>query len=255
MIPEGFASSPAIYFDDHIWLIGGSQIDPDNTSNVVWRLNPGSDPLTWQNLGPSAWQPRMGHAVLPFKNEIWLMGGRDSSGNALNDVWTCGASGSPWQCKTKAADWSPRCLFRPAVLRDEIWLYGGMKEPFSSQLYGDLYRYSSGKWKKEEKVGILKDRSPLASCLVVFRNILRLFGKFRSINPGDRSELVEPLAFSLSNPGTGAWESFEVEGLKGWGGVNTFNVQVLDFKDQMLVAKALAYDHPNVEMKIYVPSS
>lgn len=257
MIPEGFATSPAIYFDDSIWLIGGSQIDPDNTSNNVWRLNIKSTSPTWQNLGPADWLPRMGHAVVLFRNEIWLMGGRDSSGNALNDVWTCGASGS-WQCKTKSAEWSPRCLFRPAVLNDEIWLYGGMKEPFASQsfLYSDLYRYSpaAGKWRKEERVPI-NNRNPLASCLVVFRNTLRLFGKFRSINPTDRSELVEPLAFSLSSPSTGAWESLPVEGLQAWGGVNTFNVQVLNFKNQMLVAKALAYDQPNVVMKVYVPSS
>ncbi len=257
MIPEGFATSPAIYFDDNIWLIGGSQIDPDKTSNIVWRLNFKSTPPTWQNLGPAGWPPRMGHAVVLFRNEIWLMGGRDSSGNALNDVWTCGASGS-WQCKTKSAEWSPRCLFRPAVLNGEIWLYGGMKEPFTSQslLYGDLYRYSSaaGKWKKEDRVPV-NNRNPLASCLVVFRNTLRLFGKFRSINPSDRSELVEPLAFSLSNPSTGTWEGLPVEGLKDWGGVNTFNVQVLNFKDQMLVAKAVAYDQPNVVMKVFVPSS
>lgn len=255
MIPEGFAASPAIYFDDRIWLIGGSQIDPDNTSNIVWRLNLASDPPGWENLGAATWQARMGHGLTVLKNRIWLMGGRNKSGNALNDVWSCDKDGK-WNCETKAAAWTPRCLFRPAVLNEEIWLYGGMKEPFAGQslLYNELYRYSSGVWKKEDRVPV-NDRNPLASCLVVFRNTLRLFGKFRFINPIDRSELVDPLAFSLSNPSTGAWESLPVEGLKDWGGVNTFNVQVLSFKDQMLVAKALAYDRPNVVMKVFVPSS
>jgi hypothetical protein len=46
--------------------------------------------------GQADWTERMGHAVLVFQNQIWVMGGRDSAGNALNDIWKRDASSPKW---------------------------------------------------------------------------------------------------------------------------------------------------------------
>lgn len=252
-IPEGFSESSGVYFDDHLWLIGGSQIDPDNTSNLVWRLD--TTKGTWENLGQADWTERMGHAVLVFQNQIWVMGGRDSAGNALNDIWKRNASSPKWTPVTEHAAWKPRCLFHPTVFKDQIWLYGGVKEPLSSDLYDDLYVYpssnDSGGWEQLKLTDIIGDGSgkPVASCLQVFRNRIHLFGKFRRI--GDTGS-VDYLAFTL-DPEIEDWESFPVEGLKGWGGVNTFSYQVLSFQGKFLIAKALGYDKTDISLRVYVP--
>ena len=262
-IPAGFSTSPGVYFNDSLWLMGGSRIDPDNNANTVWRFDPKTS--TWESLGAAKWSPRMGHAVLVYQNKIWVMGGRDEAGNALADVWTFEVSKREWTESAKAP-WAPRCLFGPAVFQDQIWLYGGVPEPFSSNLYDDVYVYKGGNWTKAEITGIIAgsaSRKPIASCLQVFPrkvpdkpNIgerLCLFGKFRTVNTVDKSEIVEPLAFSLSTPSSKTWDSFPSDGLKDWGDDTTFSYQLLNYKNRMLIATALSYQTPNTVTKIYVP--
>jgi hypothetical protein len=252
-IPEGFATSPGVYFNDNLWLIGGSQIDPDIVSNQVWCLDPKMG--TWQRWGAADWSPRMGHAVLEFQNKIWVMGGRDEAGNVQSDVWCLDVTTKKWT-PLGNAPWAPRCLFSPAVFQDQIWLYGGALEPFSSSLYDDVYIYKSG-WAKRELTGIIAgsaSRKPIASCLQVFNNRLCLFGKFRTISAIDKSETVEPLAFSLSTPSTSTWDSFPSDGLKDWGGDTTFSYHLLNFKNKMLIATALSYEKSNSVIKVYVPA-
>lgn len=276
-LPVGFTTSPGLYFNDFLWIMGGSQIDPDVTSNVVWRIDP--ETKVWQNLGPAGWPPRMGHAVVAFQTRIWVLGGRDASGKALNDVWSTDAKGTTWEKhRGREAEWPGRCLFRPAVFpksksesgrgsdakqrghTEQIWIYGGMTEPFASQanIRNDVWVYpaqSGDKWEELSITGILGNGKPIASCLQEFRSQLKLFGKFRFIDSKDGSEDVQPDARSLASPDTKTWGPFPNDGLKDWGGVSTFSYQLLNFKDKMLIAKALQYDEPNLVMKVYVPPS
>jgi len=93
---------------------------------------------------------------------------------------------------------------------------------------------------------------PISSCLQVFHRKLCLFGRFRTI-AADQSEAIEPLAFSLSTPSTGTWDTFPSDGLKDWGADTTFSYQLVNFRNKMLIARALAYQLPNPVLKIYVP--
>jgi len=268
-IPAGFSTSPGIYCvkDKKLWLIGGSQIDPDNTSNEIWCLDTQKEDPTWEYWGEAGWCERMGHAVVVFKDEIWVMGGRDTAGNPLNDVWTLqpgkvkGTGNPKWERVTERAWETGRCVFHPAVMGKEIWLYGGVKEPFGDESYNDLYRYTiDGRWKKQDMTGIIQNKEatrPIASCLQLFQKQLRLFAKFRTIDQSDKSELLTAQAFSLTNPNTRTWQNFpDSDGLQGWGSDTTFSYQLVNFQDKMLVAKALGYDQqsPTTVLKVYVPA-
>jgi hypothetical protein len=256
-IPKGFATSPGVFLDDKIWLIGGSQIDPDTTSNVVWRFDPAGSG-EWENRGAAEWSRRMGHAVIVFHQQIWVLGGRDEAGNALNDVWSLDMKNDnrTWVVQTRNDHWTPRCLLAPAVFHDMIWIYGGVEEPFSDTLYDDLHVLTGGTWGKMDMTGIITgdndSRKPIASSLQVLHNTLYLFGAFRTIKKTDKSEVVEPLAFALSSPTTRTWTTFDASGLQGWGAVTTFSYQLVNFVDRMLIARALAYDVPNPTLKVYV---
>jgi hypothetical protein len=252
-IPEGFSTSPGAYFDEKLWLVGGSQIDPENCSNETWCFDHKQG--RWENWGAAPWSARMGHAVLLCQNKIWVMGGREEGGQVLNDVWAFDVKSKTWSSLGQAP-WAPRCLFNPAVFDEQLWLYGGAQEPFSNDLYDDVFTYKDGVWSKVNITGIIAgsaSRKPIASCLQVFNNKLCLFGKFRTVDPTDKSEKIEPLAFSLSTPSTKTWDSFSNDGLKNWGGDTTFSYQLLNFKNVMLIAKALSYETTNLVMKIYVP--
>jgi hypothetical protein len=256
-IPRGFASSPGVFLDDKIWLIGGSQIDPDTTSNVVWRFDPAGSG-EWENRGAAGWSRRMGHAVIVYHQQIWVLGGRDEAGNALNDVWSLDIANDnrTWVVQTRHAPWTPRCLLAPAVFDGKIWIYGGVKEPFSDDLYDDLHVLAGGTWGKTDMTGIITgdndSRKPIASSLQVLNNELYLFGAFRTIKKRDKSEVVERLAFALSSPTTRTWTTVDASGLQRWGAVTTFSYQLVNFADRMLIARALAYDVPNPTLKVYV---
>ncbi|HEY3823364.1 MAG TPA: kelch repeat-containing protein [Bryobacteraceae bacterium] len=259
-IPEGFDESPGIYWDSHIWLLGGSQIDPNagRTSNLVWRVDPTSDDPSWENLGPAGWSERMGHAILEFRKEIWMMGGRDQAGNPLNDVWRLDKSSLKWVCVAEHAGWAPRCLIHPAVWNEKIWLYGGVTEPFSSVVFDDLWvsSRSGDEWVRQSLNIINKSGTPISSCLQVFRKKMYLFGSFRTIDRSDSTEMVTPDAWYLDEPSTQTWKSFPIEGLKDedWGSSTTFSYQLVNFRDTFLIAKALNYDRENDVLKVYVGS-
>ena len=264
-IPEGFSTSPGVYYDDKIWLIGGSQIDQQKTSRGVWCLDPTkNDQTTWHQYPDAGWPARMGHAVVVFQKRIWVMGGRDQAGNALNDVWTFDVGKSKWTRVHETAWNSGRCLINPVVFEDRIWLYGGAREPSSAELYDDLYictrvNEDMYKWEKQETMtGAItgtgeKPKKPIASCLQVLRDKLHLFGKFRT-TAEDQSRFDEPLGFCLSDPSTGTWERFPSDGVGTWGTHTTFSYQAVNFKG-MLIAKALPASNrePNPILKVYVP--
>lgn len=252
-IPEGHATSPGVCADNTLWLLGGSLVDPDNTSNEVWCFNLTSK--QWECHTSAQWCPRMGHAALKFGNGIWIMGGRDEAGNALNDVWALDLKTHSWKQVVNGKEhWDPRCLFYPAVFKNKIWLYGGAEEPFAENLFDDLWVYDGVKWDQKHMTDALGGSTPITSSLLEFKDKLLLICKVRKQSESDTSELIETLGFSLETESAKTWSSFSIEGLKNWGADTTFSLQLVNFKDRMLIANALVYQRKEANLQIYVSS-
>jgi hypothetical protein len=199
------------------------------------------------------------------------MGGRDEAGNALNDIWTLDIDSNgnvkKWTCiqkndpsKELLHRWTGRCLFSTAVFENSIWLYGGEREPFSEQLYDDAWsaEYESdklGEWKSQSVLTIQKKvnfKKPIASCMQVCNKCLYLFGRF-STDANDEINSIESHALYLSTTPYYAWNSFNDEGIKDWGGNTTFSCQLVAHQNRILIARTLSYEAVNPVMKIYVP--
>lgn len=278
-----FPTSPGIYYNNKIWLIGGSQIHGTQRSRGVWCFNPQDG--KWEDRGPANWEHRMGHAVLKFQNKICVLGGYGRKGKALNDVWTLDISkdgaNKTWTClqeddaSQELERWKGRCLFIPLAAgkekEEKIWLYGGAPEPLSANVYNDAWfgtlKEAAGKENKSELIWEKANlaflntgdaaRNPIASCLQLFQNRLHLFAKFKTL-AADKSEKVETQAYVLVNPTTNTWEEFPCAGLRGWGEDKTFGCQVTAYnpvktKRSMLIARALGNGTAHPVMKIYVP--
>jgi hypothetical protein len=198
-----------------------------------------------------------------------VMGGRDSAGNALNDIWKTntgqtgykpGETPLPWiEVKPEGEVWKPRCLFRPVGFNDQIWVYGGVKEPFSKDVYSDLWVYPSGSDKKKnswEKLAITDTlnnegkREPIASCVQVFRNEIYLLGTFRELK-ADGSGGFETWAFRLASRTAKQWTSKQLE---RWASEDPFSVQAVNFQNKYLMAKALVLDMDTPTLQIYIDS-
>ena len=249
---EGHSTSPGLWFDDRLWLIGGSRIDPDITSNHVWSFS--YETGEWIRHDDAPWEARMGHGVLAYDNQIWVMGGSDENGNPLNDVWMRRDGG--WiQQEPDAVPWSPRCLFGTVVHAGRIWLFGGTADPSSDTHFRDLFICTDGVWRQLEMTQSIAPpphRDPFAVGLGSLNEALILLGKTRTIHPEDGSELIASFGFSLEDERMKTWERFPVDRLRKWGGTSPFSYQLVTFRDRMLVSLALGCGRPNRTMKVFV---
>jgi hypothetical protein len=149
-IPAGKESSPGVRFNDALWLVGGSAVDPAKKSNEIYRLdlnNPGDD---WQRVefqGP-AFEERMGHACIVVNGKIWVLGGLGAS-EVLRDVWELDyvkgkikATLLPLLSREgEGVLWSPRCQFSAALFwNEDLWLAGGATSPNGAALTDGIWR-------------------------------------------------------------------------------------------------------------------
>lgn len=258
--PKACPTSPGVVFDDKLWLVGGSQIEQEQTSDAVWCFDPEARRSKWTRREdatfPEKMPARMGHGVVVFDNKIWVMGGRDPAGNALDDVWAWDSKTSRWepQATEGKQGWAPRCLIAPAVQETKkgpmIWLYGGANEPLGAELFADLWRYDGTGWKKIE-LKDLRDTTPIASGLEVFQGYLTIMGT--------ASEGGGPFGYQLTDTYRNLGNRFDTAGLTRFGppGADTFSYQLVAFEKQLLIARALGFDAdvPNPErnyLMIYV---
>ena len=150
-VPVDMVTSPGVYFNNQLVLVGGSKIDPNQVSNEVHRFD--LKEKKWSKLPKSQkhWPKRMGHACLVFPDQddiqkVWVMGGADENWNALNDIWVWdGNDGNEWEQKTTDAPWPTRCMFGAGVIANEVWIGGGFEEP-QGKSRDDLWRWDGKTW-------------------------------------------------------------------------------------------------------------
>jgi len=117
----------------------------------VWCSENGKD---WECVIPNApFGFRAGHAMLTFKDGLWLIGGSSDKG-AQNDVWFS-KDGKNWKQVCKSAGFEPREDFQCFVYDGKIWVLGG-EQPrpnTSSKKLHDLWYTTNGvDWLKSDFV-------------------------------------------------------------------------------------------------------
>jgi hypothetical protein len=239
-VPQHMATSPGIYYKNKLWLIGGSSVDPDSPRNEVWCY--GAD-QSWKRKGdfPPKMAARTGHACLVFQDTLWVIGGFDNI-TAYRDVWQ-GSEVSKgqleWSELKHECEWPGRlnpaaATWTPPDGPPEVWIYGGSKDPTSSDPLRDFWSTGDGKnWEPRDEsrsppVPIRPDPgAPLASALVSFRqpessemaeaDRLLLMGSFRELATNGNGKVQGNRIFSFLfewHPGTGFWEGRPV--FDGW---------------------------------------
>ncbi len=181
-----FATSPMIHLSGsgygRLFFIGGSYVKPMETSNNVaivdLNVKEGNKVRIASSPDP-IWESRMGHSCVLFphgdaEEKIWLLGGVDAYGNALNDVWVSG-NGEEWINLNKkgeketnnipaSMDWDPRCIAGITATLDTkgkkkaLWFGGGFSE-IGGEETGDLWRFENNNW---TQIAANKDGEPLS---------------------------------------------------------------------------------------------
>ena len=222
-LPARFASSPAVWFKDRIWLVGGSSYNTGQVSSDIWigaKANPKS-PWSW-NLAKEHqpnWKAGMGHSVLEFDNKLWVIGGWDGEGNAFKDAHYYDWDNKRWvECKPHSK-WHGGCLLGAGVYDymakvSRLYLYGGMKEPFSTERFKDTWivtkKDGSFTWQTIKIDSPKTTGAPIASCLALLEKKFVLVAAFDEgsvfyaltggTTNGKWTEADQPLAFERTEP-------------------------------------------------------
>jgi PKD repeat protein len=125
--------------DNSIVLMGGDQTGYSGEPlNDVWRST--DEGYTWNEVNASAgWSARYGQrsAVMP-DGSIILMGGKDTGGNPLNDVWRSTDEGYTWNEVNANPGWSGRFGISSVTMPDSsIVLMGGRN---NNNPFNDVWR-------------------------------------------------------------------------------------------------------------------
>lgn len=194
-VPQQMATSPGVAYDNKLWLIGGSCVDPEKVGNEVWCYQRDEDSGKWLNkLDPSAKDPdwsfpnemgnRMGHVCVVFQQELWVLGGYNQTNSCCyNDVWRLkkeDASAAKYKWEFVNKNCFPNGRLNPAAVtfnnlegKNEVWIYGGSEKPQSGGL-SDLWSTTNGEvWSNrpsnEFDYKIMPDPgTPLGATLVAF---------------------------------------------------------------------------------------
>lgn len=150
----------------------GQQFDP---ANLDWK----------QATASAAWPARDSHAVVVFKDKIWLMGGLNANGRMtepgfvdyilaphFSDVWSS-EDGVNWQLVNDKAPWGPRRSIELVAFNNKMWLMGGYSP--ESGYKNDVWSTEDGvNWKQEVASAAWPARE--GHQLVVFQNKIWLLG-------------------------------------------------------------------------------
>jgi hypothetical protein len=142
-VPAGMEQSPGVFFNNRIWLLGGSQVHPERCSNKVWCFDPTAKMSRTMDAPP--WCARMGHTCAVFNNQMWILGGVDDNGNTLDDVYFS-PDGKNWTkdilLKSRA------CLLSAIEYESTLWTFGGADAPFGTSLKKQLWRRAASDWQQ-----------------------------------------------------------------------------------------------------------
>ncbi len=114
-------------FQDKLWIFGGYWFRGANPPLYLNDALYSDDGALWESQSSEAycWSGRIGHTVVVFKGNLWLLGGRGEYSNQVyNDVWYS-KNGLQWSQATRSAAWPARYGHTTAVFQDKLWVLGG----------------------------------------------------------------------------------------------------------------------------------
>lgn len=136
---ETRSNCAGIVFNNKMWVMGGAS--GSKFLNDVWST---PDGLNWtQETASAPWQARksFGCFSMPGSNKIFIVGGINSAGTALADVWSS-PDGKTWTQETSQAFQNGRYAFGMAVYNNAAWILAGI---VNGNPVNEVWRSTDGK--------------------------------------------------------------------------------------------------------------
>jgi hypothetical protein len=168
-----FATAPLLHMKSagelhgRLFFIGGSYVKPMESANAVAIVTLDAESESRVTVIDNLpWDSRMGHscAIFPHgdQDKIWMMGGVNEWGGALNDIWVSGdgkvwdniglnGSVNPDKTNPVKMPWKVRCLNGIATELDAtgnktvLWMGGGFSEIGGTET-SDIWKWDKNNW-------------------------------------------------------------------------------------------------------------
>lgn len=134
-------------FDGKLWLIAGRDMDGKATNKVFSS----TDGVNWLDqtvntgatteAGAVNMPARFSHQTAVFDNKLWVIAGRNGSGNYTKDIWTLEAGASKKWVKRTDPPFSDRGYFQAVTFDNKLWVISGIG---SSGMIGDVWTLEAG---------------------------------------------------------------------------------------------------------------
>ena len=137
--PSARQHHKCVYFDNTMYLFGGTIDNNSDTSDQLWKLDLSSTPYTWSAITPTGSKPtkRAQHILEIEGNQIYLFGG-NSSGTTYDELWRFNTSSLEWdQLKTPTG--KKRYGHSSLLTADNIYIFGGYD---GSNYLNDIMKYN-----------------------------------------------------------------------------------------------------------------
>jgi hypothetical protein len=177
-VPEPRWGHAAVWIDGVGLVIVGGRDGAGRTLDDAWRFDP--DSAAWQHLpaeGPPMPGRSDGCAIVDHDGTLWIIDGRGSTGEALEDLWRYPAGGRRWEVvdlgRPAPMRWGAACWLDPD---GTVRLFGGQA---GGTFFGDLWsvdirgdRAGAAPWKQLAKESVLEPRSGAAAALHTDRAVI-----------------------------------------------------------------------------------
>jgi uncharacterized protein affecting Mg2+/Co2+ transport len=132
------SSFGALFLNNKLWVLGGSNFTGVGALNDVWSSVDGT---SWvQVLSSAPWSRRIEHNAVVFNNKMWILGGFSGT-QYLSDVWYS-SNGISWTQATANAPWTGgRNNSSVVVFDNKMWVIGGLS---SSGFMNDVWSSPDG---------------------------------------------------------------------------------------------------------------
>lgn len=172
----------AIIHNDRIFIFGGWEGEGSLLNDILIS----TDAVHYkQVIRHAPWEERCYFNVVPFKGNMFLLGGfvYKPPLNVLNDIWVS-SNGLDWMLVTNNAPWDPREHYGSVVFKDQIFLLGGVTYGPPFKAFSDVWVSNNGHtWEK------ILDQAPWGprrgfGC-VVYKNKIWILGGLDSNHKSD----------------------------------------------------------------------
>jgi len=129
-------------YHNQLWVIGGcTGFGICVRENDSWTSSDGKQWTQQSSAAPFA--GRMGHRIVQFEGELWLVGGYiDSSASGVNDIWSS-TDGFSWTQEAGHASFGGRFDHEAVVFNNQLWIFGGTKDS-AGNMSSDVWSSDDG---------------------------------------------------------------------------------------------------------------